>query len=97
MLEAYADLITSLRTAAEYANNFTLFDDINAPVINQTNVDENLIKPVLFANGDRDACLESLRQQGDLLLAERLLRLTNQEARTDDTPQIDFLLGGTGE
>ena len=96
MLETYADLLAKLRAAAEVEQYLAPTDFLDWLRINQSSADEGLIASLLFPSSDKEAHLGVLQQQGDLLLAERLLKLTSQ-ARPNGTPQIDLWLGSTEE
>ena len=96
MLETYADLLAKLREAVQVEQHFSPVDFIDWLLVDQSSADEELIAPLLFPPGDKEAYLRVLQQQGDLLLAERLLKLTSQ-ARPDDTPEIDLLFGNAEE
>jgi hypothetical protein len=96
MLEAYADLLAKLRSAAEVERHFAPADFLDWLRINQSAADEGLIASLLFPSSDKEAHLRVLQQQGDLLLAERLLTLTNRE-RLDTAPLVDFYFGNSEE
>ena len=96
MLETYADLLAELLKAAQSEKYFGSVDFTDWLLMNRPSTDEALIAPLLFPDGDKAAYLGILQQQGDFLLAERLIKLTNQ-TRPDDTSQIDLLFRNTEE
>ncbi len=96
MFATYADLLAELLKAAQSEKHFGSVDFTDWLLMNLPSTDEALIAPLLFPDGDRATYLGILQQQGDLLLAERLTKLTNP-ARPDDTLEIDLLFRNTEE
>ena len=96
MLETYADLLAKLCEAAQVGQYFAPVDFIECLHVDQPTAKKALIAPLLSPPGDIKAYLELLQQEGDLLLAERLLTLTNQE-RLDIAPLVDFYFGNNQE
>ena len=92
MLEAYVDLMTKLREAGQKDLFSMSIDFITWWEMREPSFDEQFILPLHFPNGDVNATIKALRARGDGLLAERLLKLTNQ-AESNDILQIDSLFG----